>query len=153
MQELNIMLLSSSVNTPFILAPAVRCILKMHLSHVPSVLRNHEGGDDVAVISDLLNLPFHFLGGSSPPHVLPAFAPHLFLCPLKSLSGHPLWNDCLSCLSFHKLRCWYPGTGVGLSNAAEDSDTNVVGSVKGGTGRVQKAPVRAPYLSLVVLHG
>lgn len=146
------MLLSSSVNTPFILAPAVRCILKMHLSHVPSVLRNHQWGDDVTVLSDLLNLPFHFLGGS-PPHILPVFVPHLFLCPLKSLSGHPLWNDCLSFLSFHKLRCWYSGTGVGLSNAADEGDTNVVGSVEGGTGRVQKAPVRAPYLSLVVLHG
>lgn len=65
-QELNIMLLlCSSVNSPFIQAPAVRCVLEMHLSHVPSALRNHECREDVAVIFDLLNLPFHFLGGFS----------------------------------------------------------------------------------------
>lgn len=86
------LLLCSTVNTPFIRAPAVRCILKMHLSHVPSALRNHECREDVAVIFDLLNLPFHFLSGlsSTSRHVLAALAPHLFLCPLKSLSRYPL---------------------------------------------------------------
>lgn len=60
-----ILLLCSPVNTPFIRAPGVRCILKMHLSHVPSVLRNRECREDVTVIFDLLNLPFHFLWGFS----------------------------------------------------------------------------------------
>lgn len=118
--ELNIMLLfRSTVNPPFIRAPAVRCILKMYLSHVPSVLRNHErGGCYVAVISDLLNLPFHFLGGFS--STLRADCAHATSLPLSpEIIVTPPTLNWLSFLSFHKLRCWNAGTGAGLCENSE----------------------------------
>lgn len=82
-------------------------VFKMYFSHVPSALSSlnieimnaverqcHYYFRSPKSLFLFLSVPI-FLEVSPPPRVFPMFSLHLWLCPLKAESHHPLWFDFL----------------------------------------------------------